>query len=97
MEPEMKHEGPHKHGKHGLDPKSYWASWCSPVGLGIFIVAVTIAAVIALHALLAIAVMASNMHDRDEMHREMRGTYPGGVTMPAPAMPEGPAGPAMMQ
>ena len=92
MEPEMKHEGPHKHGKHMHDPKTYWASWCSPVGLGIFIVAVTIAAVIVFHALLSIAMVVGGMHEQRDMKFDMRGgTYPAGMPI------QGEAGQMMQQ
>ncbi len=58
MDHEMKHEGmpemmakDHKHGHHH-GPHSYWSSWCSPVGLGIFFLTTALGAAIAVYTLL---------------------------------------------
>ncbi|MEO6536716.1 MAG: hypothetical protein ABIT47_03395 [Candidatus Paceibacterota bacterium] len=47
----MNHDDEHKHGHHH-GPHSYWSSWCSPVGLGIFFVTTALAAAIALYTIL---------------------------------------------
>ncbi len=49
----MKHDGMHKHGHHH-GTHSFWASWCSPVGLGIFLLLGAIALTILLRALLGL-------------------------------------------
>jgi hypothetical protein len=48
-------ELPHlKHGSHGHNDANYWASWCSPVGLGIFFITTALAAAVAIYAILSI-------------------------------------------
>lgn len=82
MESDMKHEGMRKHGHHH-EPHSYWASWCSPVGLGIFLVGATIAAAIVLHTLAILMFMVTDHHmESRPMQNRM---YSGGMQEPMPA------------
>jgi hypothetical protein len=78
MEPEMKHEGKHQHDHHH-SPHSYWASWCSPVGLGIFFFTTALAAAIALYTILnLIGAVMTLSHPASQSY-----TYPSEMQAPA--------------
>ncbi|MES2225586.1 MAG: hypothetical protein V4480_02140 [Patescibacteria group bacterium] len=87
MEADMKHDGMHKHGHHH-GPHSFWASWCSPVGLGIFLLLGAISLTILAHALLGLAHGPERMmDDRGDwgMHQGVMKvqTVPAGPSVPA--------------
>jgi len=42
------------HGAHGHNDGNYWASWCSPVGLGVFFITTALAAAIAIYTILTL-------------------------------------------
>lgn len=50
-----------KHDKHHHGA-TYWASWCSPVGLGIFLFTAAIALAVALYAILNIIGVIMSVH-----------------------------------
>jgi hypothetical protein len=77
MDSEMRSDGASKHAHgHHHGAHSYWASWCSPVGLGIFLVA----AMLALHLLLHAVGMFMSEGMSMEKH-DMRGGYTASMPM----------------
>ncbi|CAN5762943.1 hypothetical protein BH11PAT2_BH11PAT2_03080 [soil metagenome] len=78
MSHEMNHDGDHKHDHHHHSPSSYWSSWCSPVGLGVFFLTTALAAAIALYTILNLigAVMTLS-------HPAQQYSYPSGMEAPA--------------
>lgn len=56
-----------KHDKHHHGA-TYWASWCSPVGLGIFLMTAAIALAVGLYAILNIVGVIVSLHASSEQH-----------------------------
>ncbi|MDB5245132.1 MAG: hypothetical protein JWN90_237 [Parcubacteria group bacterium] len=79
MSHEMNHEGEHKHDHHH-GPHSYWSSWCSPVGLGLFFLTTALAAAIALYTILNLigAIMTLSHPAQSQSY-----TYPSDMQAPA--------------
>ncbi|MDB5189934.1 MAG: hypothetical protein JWN49_260 [Parcubacteria group bacterium] len=77
MHHDMNHDGEHKHDHHH-GPHSYWSSWCSPVGLGVFFLTTALAAAIALYTILNLigAIMTLS-------HPAQSYSYPSDMQVPA--------------
>jgi uncharacterized phage infection (PIP) family protein YhgE len=74
----MVHHHHDKHAKHvHANEGSYWASWCSPVGLGIFAATAAIAFAVIVYTLISIAGIVISLSARNAQNEALQNSQYG--------------------